>query len=52
MSEEKEQKSLDKRLEEIRMKAAVGVEFKEEEIGDDEILQQTRKKIKRLRSRV
>ncbi len=52
MAAKKKGKSIEERLEELREDAKKGIELEEEGIGNDEKIQQTRKKFKRLRKRV
>lgn len=52
MAEEKE-KSIEERLKELREEVKKGIELEEEEdIENDEMIQQTRQKFKRLKKRV
>ena len=47
-----EEKSIEDRLKELREEAKKGIELENETLENDEMIQQTRNKFKRLRKRV
>ncbi len=47
-----EKQSIEDRLKELREEAKIGIELEGETLENDEMIQQTRKKFKRLQKRV
>ena len=47
-----EKQSIEDRLKELREEAKIGIELEGENLENDEMIQQTRKKFKRLQKRV